>query len=85
MEIIHVDVCSPWCEVECGVFSISSMTQIDVWYIYLKRKKYETIEIVQLMTRVNSTNVLDEGLRIGGVGHRMNLKVKSVKQGVCQK
>jgi hypothetical protein len=28
------------------------------------------------LTRVNSTNVLDEGLRIGGIGHRMNSKVK---------
>jgi ribonuclease HI len=35
-----------------------------------------------LVTRVNSTNVLGEGLRIGGVGRRMNSKVKSVKQGV---
>jgi hypothetical protein len=26
--------------------------------------------------RVNSTNVLDEGLRIGGIGHLMNSKVK---------
>jgi hypothetical protein len=26
--------------------------------------------------RVNSTNVLDEGLRIGGIGRRMNSKVK---------
>jgi hypothetical protein len=26
--------------------------------------------------RVNSTNVLDEGLRIEGIGRRMNLKVK---------
>jgi hypothetical protein len=26
--------------------------------------------------RVNSTNVQDEGLRIGGIGHRMNSKVK---------
>jgi hypothetical protein len=34
------------------------------------------------LTWVNSTNVLDEGLRIGGVGRRMNSKVKSVKQGV---
>jgi hypothetical protein len=34
------------------------------------------------LTRVNSTNVLDEGLRIGGIGRRMNSKVKSVKQGV---
>jgi hypothetical protein len=26
--------------------------------------------------RVNSANVLDEGLRIGGRGHRMNSKVR---------
>jgi hypothetical protein len=31
--------------------------------------------------RVNSTNVLDEGLRIGEIGRRMNSKVNSVKQG----
>jgi hypothetical protein len=37
------------------------------------------------VTRVNSTNVQDEGHRIGGVGRRMNAKVKSVKQGVCRK
>jgi hypothetical protein len=29
----------------------------------------------QLM-RVNSTNILDEGLRIGGIGRRINSKVK---------
>jgi hypothetical protein len=34
------------------------------------------------LMRVNSTNVLDEGLRIRGIGRRMNSKVKSVKQGV---
>jgi hypothetical protein len=28
------------------------------------------------VTRVNSTNVLDEGLRIEGIGRRMNSKVK---------
>jgi hypothetical protein len=37
------------------------------------------------MTRVNSTNVQYEGLGIGGIGRRMNSKVKSVKQGVYQK
>jgi hypothetical protein len=37
------------------------------------------------MMRVNSTNVLDEGLRIGEIGRRMNSKVKSVEQGVYQK
>jgi hypothetical protein len=35
--------------------------------------------------RVNSTNVLDEGLRIGEVGRLMNSKVKSVKQDVYRK
>jgi hypothetical protein len=29
-----------------------------------------------LVTRINSTNVLDEGLRIGGIGRQMNSKVK---------
>jgi hypothetical protein len=28
------------------------------------------------LTRVNSTNIQDEGLRIGGIGRRMNSKVK---------
>jgi hypothetical protein len=32
------------------------------------------------LTRVNSTNVLDEGLRIREIGRRMISKVKSVKQ-----
>jgi hypothetical protein len=36
------------------------------------------------VTRVNSTNVLDEGLRIGEVGHRMNLKVNQSNK-VCIK
>jgi hypothetical protein len=31
--------------------------------------------------RVNSANVLDEGLRIGGRGRWINSKVRSVKQG----
>jgi hypothetical protein len=33
----------------------------------------------QELTRVNSTNVLDEGLRIGEIGRRMNSKVKLVE------
>jgi hypothetical protein len=37
------------------------------------------------VTRVNSTNVLDEGLRIGEIGRQINSKVKSVKQGVYRK
>jgi hypothetical protein len=32
--------------------------------------------LLHIVTRVNSINVLDEGLRIGGIGHRMNSKVK---------
>jgi hypothetical protein len=38
-----------------------------------------------LVTRVNSTNVLDEGLRIGEIGRWMNSKVKLVEIGVCRK
>jgi hypothetical protein len=38
-----------------------------------------------LMMRVNSANVLDEGLRIGEIGRRMNSKVKLVEIGVCRK
>jgi hypothetical protein len=37
------------------------------------------------VTRLNSTNVLDEGLRTGEIGRRMNSKVKFVEIGVCRK
>jgi hypothetical protein len=37
------------------------------------------------VTRVNSANVLNEGLRIGEIGRRMNSKVKLVKIGVLSK
>jgi hypothetical protein len=37
------------------------------------------------VTRVNSANVLDEGLRIGEIGRRMNSKVKLVEIGVSRK
>jgi hypothetical protein len=42
----------------------------------------DATRIIPSLTRVNSTNVQYEGLRIGGVGCWMNSKVKSVKQGV---
>jgi hypothetical protein len=35
------------------------------------------------LTRVNSANVLDEGLRIGGIGCRMNSKVKDQSNKAC--
>jgi hypothetical protein len=37
------------------------------------------------LTRVNSTNVLDEGLRIGEIGRRMNSKVRLVEISVYRK
>jgi hypothetical protein len=37
------------------------------------------------VTRVNSTNVLDEGLKIREIGRRMNSKVKLVEIGVYRK
>jgi hypothetical protein len=41
--------------------------------------------LIVRVTRVNSTNVLNEGLRIGEIGHRMNSKVKLVEIGVYRK
>jgi hypothetical protein len=43
------------------------------------------LSLEEQVMRVNSTNVLNEGLRIGEIGRRMNSKVKSVKQGVYRK
>jgi hypothetical protein len=57
--------------------SITHTPRIDVYDVW----EYERVWV----TRVNSTNVLDEGLRIREIGHRMNSKVKSVKQGVYRK
>jgi hypothetical protein len=37
------------------------------------------------VTRVNLTNVLNEGLRIGEIGRRMNSKVKLVEIDVYRK
>jgi hypothetical protein len=38
----------------------------------------QKVDVCKLrVTRVNSTNVLDEGLRIRGRGRQMNSKVKS--------
>jgi hypothetical protein len=34
------------------------------------------VSFILRLTRVNSTNVLDEGLRIGEIGRRMNSKVR---------
>jgi hypothetical protein len=52
-------------------------------YYWLKEKKHRVYDSNtpgphgrRQLTRVNSTNVQDEGLMIGGIGHRMNSKVK---------
>jgi hypothetical protein len=47
--------------------------------------KIMTKALVQQVTRVNLTNVLDEGLRIGEIGHQMNSKVRLVEIGVYRK
>jgi hypothetical protein len=41
-------------------------------FLYFQNKMVLKIKV----TRVSSANVLDEGLRIGGRGRRMNSKVK---------
>jgi hypothetical protein len=40
---------------------------------------------IGFVTRVNSTNVLDERLRIGKIGRRINSKIKLVEIGVRRK
>jgi hypothetical protein len=49
--------------------------------------EWEVLEVQagRLVTRVNSTNVLDEGLRIGEIGRRMNSKLKLVEVSVYRK
>jgi hypothetical protein len=42
--------------------------------LYHRQGPFSTLD--QQVTRVNSTKVLDEGLRIGGIGHQINSKVK---------
>jgi hypothetical protein len=42
----------------------------------LANDPYLVAIVKRLLTRVNSANVLDEGLRIGGRGRRINSKVK---------
>jgi hypothetical protein len=42
-------------------------------------------DFFQRVTRINSTNVLDEGLRIGEIGRQMNSKVRLVEIGVYRK
>jgi hypothetical protein len=42
-------------------------------------------EIIERSTRVNMTNILDEGLRIGEIGRRMNSKVRLVEISVYRK
>jgi hypothetical protein len=49
-----------------------------------QKEKEQTILIMGIFFP-GRYNVLDEGLRIGGIGRRMNSKVKSVKQGVYRK
>jgi hypothetical protein len=56
-------------------------TQLEKTYVLSITSKSREHQV----TRVNSTNVLCEGLRIGEIGHQMNSKVKLVEIGVCRK
>jgi hypothetical protein len=51
----------------------------------MKLDDFIVLLLVLWVTRVNSINVLNEGLRIGEIGHRMNSKVKLVAIGVYRK
>jgi hypothetical protein len=51
------------------------------WFLKASEDTWTHVMVVRkffghYMTKVNLANVQDEGLRIGGVGHRMNSKVK---------
>jgi hypothetical protein len=48
-------------------------------------KQNVSLQIKGCLTRVNSTNVLNEGLRIGEIGRRMNSKVRLVEISVYRK
>jgi hypothetical protein len=53
-----------------------------------KKKKLDFVGLIcstSMKLRVNSTNVLNEGLRIGEIGRQMNSNVKLVEIGVCRK
>jgi hypothetical protein len=52
--------------------------------LILMRLRPQVVMCLHLVMRVNSTNILDKGLRIRKIGRRINSKVKSVKQGVIE-
>jgi hypothetical protein len=57
---------------------------LHVWLISIVIPKVKIV-VPSRVTRVNSTNVLDEGLRIREIGRRMNSKVKLVEIGMRRK
>jgi hypothetical protein len=56
----------------------------DLW-VFSIDPPYLGYNSTEQVTRVNLTNVLDEGLRIGEIGRRMNSKVRLVEIGVYRK
>jgi hypothetical protein len=55
------------------------------WCMIVKLFKSLATVNTKCVTRVNSTNVLDEGLMIREIGRRMNSKVRLVKISVYRK
>jgi hypothetical protein len=75
-----------WLKLELICMSKDLTSRLQVKMKLFQHKQQEGHSMMNhLLTRVNSTNVLDEGLRIEEVGRRMNSRVKSVKQGVYRK
>jgi hypothetical protein len=65
-KFLHVEhLCIMECELLTRADAVSNM----------HRKTSENMEQIPSLTRANSTYVLDEGLRIGGIGRQMNSKV----------
>jgi hypothetical protein len=70
------------------VHAFSVLDQPEYEISFAKREWMDLSAVVSsqlLLTRVNSTNVLNEGLMIGEIGRRMNSKVKLIEIGVCRK
>jgi hypothetical protein len=65
----------------------AAVGSFSIWHIASEPRSAKSVRGASsiAVTRVNSTNVLDEGLRIGEIGRRMNSKVKLVEIGVYRK
>jgi hypothetical protein len=72
-------------DVEVFIVCLSCHFDVGLFHVIGQEVPCWRFLMIHILTRVNSTNVLDEGLRIGEIGRRINSKVKLVEIGVCRK